>query len=260
MKPISEKCKISVCMAVYNGSTFLKEQIDSILSQLSEKDELIIVDDCSKDNSTDIIKSYKDTRIILITNAKNLGVNNSFNRAIEAASGDVVLLSDQDDIWCVGRLQIMVYELLKSGKMLLSSNLRCIDIYGQQIEGLTMQLNSKDSTKYLKNIFNIYIGIPNYYGCTMAFLSSFKKVILPFPSFIESHDLWIALAANICKSNLHLDYVSQYHRIHGNNTSIIKRSFCKKVRSRVIFTISILVLMVRCFKLRFLNKIVSVQK
>lgn len=63
--------KISVCMATYNGEKYIKEQIDSILCQLSENDELIISDDRSKDRTIDIIKSYNDSRIKLYIHEKD---------------------------------------------------------------------------------------------------------------------------------------------------------------------------------------------
>ena len=72
---------VSVCMATYNGEPFLREQIDSILSQLNEKDELVISDDNSKDSTVDIIKSYHDKRIKLFINKEKKGVTHNFENA-----------------------------------------------------------------------------------------------------------------------------------------------------------------------------------
>lgn len=101
--------KISVCMATYNGQKYIKKQIDSILLQLNEDDELIISDDGSTDNTLNIIKHYADNRILLLhhepiswhkkyyqTNAR---ISANFENAISHATGDIILLSDQDDIW-----------------------------------------------------------------------------------------------------------------------------------------------------------------
>ena len=65
---------ISVCMATYNGEKFVKDQLNSILSQLGSNDEVVITDDASIDNTTDIIKNIQDRRIKLYINSKNLGV------------------------------------------------------------------------------------------------------------------------------------------------------------------------------------------
>ena len=90
--------KISVCMATYNGEMYIRRQLDSILKQMSADDELVISDDGSTDNTLEIIGSYKDRRIKLLHSThKNLILN--FENALKQASGDVVFLSDQDDIW-----------------------------------------------------------------------------------------------------------------------------------------------------------------
>lgn len=239
---------ISVCLATYNGASFLKEQLDSILIQLQKDDELIIVDDCSTDNTINLIKSYNDCRIKLFINKANRGVNFSFERAIALSHGDFIFLSDQDDIWPIGRINVMLSNLKRSNALLLSSNFTPINIDGNIYDGYNNYIKFADSQKYIKNILDIYWGKPNYFGCTMAFSSKLKEIILPFPSFIESHDLWIAFAGNLLKSNLHIDDISLYHRVHGNNLSITSRTIYKKILSRFIFTFSIIILFTRIIK------------
>ena len=73
---------VSVCIATYNGEKYILEQINSILNQISIDDEIIVVDDCSKDNTVDVIKSIDDTRIKIVINEFNLGVNCSFENAL----------------------------------------------------------------------------------------------------------------------------------------------------------------------------------
>lgn len=100
---------ISVCMATYNGGRFIKEQIDSILPQLSQYDELIVSDDGSTDRTLEIIASYKDERIKVFHHQKTgnkyyptLKVcysTNNFENALKQAKGDYIFLCDQDDIW-----------------------------------------------------------------------------------------------------------------------------------------------------------------
>ena len=75
------KNNISVCLATYNGEKYIKEQIDSILPELKEGDELLILDDCSNDNTVNLINSYLfDVRIKLILNNTNLGHVQTFNK------------------------------------------------------------------------------------------------------------------------------------------------------------------------------------
>lgn len=90
---------ISVCMACYNGQKYIRQQIDSILSQLKENDELIISDDGSKDLTCEIVLSYHDPRIKLLHNTKEHGFIGNFENALRCAKGDIIFLSDQDDVW-----------------------------------------------------------------------------------------------------------------------------------------------------------------
>ena len=99
---------ISVCIATYNGSKYIKEQIDSILPQLDECDEIIVSDDSSTDNTLSILKSYHDRRIIIFTNQKFNSPIYNFENALKHAKGDIIFLSDQDDIWEFNKVQVMI--------------------------------------------------------------------------------------------------------------------------------------------------------
>ena len=101
---------ISVALCTYNGEKFLREQIDSILAQTYKNLEIVIVDDCSTDKTTNIINAYaeKDKRIKLFQNASNLGFNKNFERALGLTSGEYIAISDQDDIWLPQKLQSLL--------------------------------------------------------------------------------------------------------------------------------------------------------
>ena len=90
--------KMSVIMPVYNGEKYLKEAIDSILNQTFSDFEFIIVNDCSSDNTEDIIKSYKDNRIVYLKNEENSGVATTLNRGLDIAKGEYIARMDADDI------------------------------------------------------------------------------------------------------------------------------------------------------------------
>ncbi len=239
--------RISVCMACYNGELYIREQIDSILPQLSEKDELIIIDDGSADRTGKIVQEIKDARITYVRNASNIGVNRSFEKAIRMAGNDYIFMADQDDLWTDGRLERMLEEMRK-GSLLVSGNSIAIDGAGQETDYDLGRLSKADSGRYGKNILGIFTGKAFYYGCAMAFHKNLKKIILPFPEFIESHDLWIAMAANLAKSNVHLEEVVLKRRIHGKNASVLQRKLTEKLYSRWIFVKSYVVLFRRLIK------------
>ena len=90
---------ISIITASYNYANYIKECIDSVLSQDFTDWELIIVDDCSVDNSVEIIKSYTDSRIRLIRNEKNSGLKRTLLRGIQEAGGEYIAFLESDDIW-----------------------------------------------------------------------------------------------------------------------------------------------------------------
>lgn len=114
----TEKTKaktISVVMCTYNGERFIREQLDSIVSQTYPIYELIIQDDCSSDNTIEIIKEYvpKYKYIKLYQNKQNIGFNLNFKTAILKATGDYIAISDQDDIWYENKLEKQINAITK---------------------------------------------------------------------------------------------------------------------------------------------------
>src|SRR5688500_7057327 len=91
-------------MAVYNGAAFLRTQVESILQQLRGQDELIVVDDASQDDSVRILQEMREPRLSVHRNERNLGVLATFERALGLAGGDILFLSDQDDVWLSGKV------------------------------------------------------------------------------------------------------------------------------------------------------------
>ena len=233
---------VSVCMASYNGEPFIEKQILSILENLGQDDELIIVDDCSNDKTIEIIENFNDSRIKLNVNAKNSGEVYSFSKAIELSNNEVIFLCDQDDIWIKGRVDIMKSYLMNSDAILLTSNFSWIDDQDRRIQIDFDGVCSDTSEKYYRNILDIFIGKTNYFGCAMAFKRNLIPVICPIPSYVESHDLWIEKSANIIKSNLHINEETFYKRKHGYNvtSTTSNRPILQKLNSRVIFLVSII--------------------
>ena len=92
-------------MSVYNGAKFLAEAIDSILAQTFTDFEFIVIDDASSDDSLHIINSYKDARIIVLQNTKNIGLTKSLNIGIAKAKGKYIARMDADDISMPKRLE-----------------------------------------------------------------------------------------------------------------------------------------------------------
>nr|WP_315174745.1 glycosyltransferase [uncultured Flavobacterium sp.] len=101
---------VSIVMPSYNSAKFIEKSIDSVLNQTYKNWELLVIDDCSPDNSLELVKKYTqiDSRIKLITNEKNMGVAESRNRGLAEAKFSYVAFLDSDDVWDQNKLQIQV--------------------------------------------------------------------------------------------------------------------------------------------------------
>jgi glycosyltransferase involved in cell wall biosynthesis len=225
--------RISVCMAAFNGSKHIKEQLESILSELDAHDEVIVVNDCSTDNTGDIVAGIGDTRIRLINSPSNAGYVRTFERSLAEASGEYVFLSDQDDIWIPGRVELMI-DAMQDKNMVVSN---CRHIEGEPGRFHQIRLRTVDSNRTLRNIVGILVGYRLHWGCAMAFRRTLLHQILPFPSYMaESHDQWIALVGIVNRSMQYLETDTILHRLHGYNlTPKGIRGFRKILKARLAF-------------------------
>jgi glycosyltransferase involved in cell wall biosynthesis len=100
---------ISIVMATYNGEKFLREQVDSLLTQSYPSLEFVFVDDASSDSSLAILQEYafSDSRIHVVVNPVNQGLLATFENGIRAAKGDMIALSDQDDVWLPEKISLL---------------------------------------------------------------------------------------------------------------------------------------------------------
>jgi glycosyltransferase involved in cell wall biosynthesis len=225
--------RISVCMAAYNGSLHIGEQIRSILAELGSDDELIIVNDASTDATSEIIKAIEDPRIRLFDSDVNSGYVRTFERSLTQARGDYVFLSDQDDIWIPGRVELMV-GALQQNRMVASN---CQHIEGPLGRFHEIRLRAEDSPHRVRNIIGILVGYRLHWGCAMAFRRELLSQILPFPAHMsESHDQWIALVGNMNRSITYLEENTILHRLHGQNlTPPGMRGLTEILKARVAF-------------------------
>ncbi len=175
-------------MATYNGEKYVAEQLHSILAQLSENDEVIISDDGSTDNTLQIISGYKDPRIRCLQNTGRKGVVGNFENALSHATGDIIFLSDQDDIWEPTKVQVCVQALQNS--LCVLHNAQLIDADGNVTNANLFAIHHT-RTGYWHNLWR-----NTFVGCCMAFRSELLQKLLPIPASIKMHDIWIALLAS----------------------------------------------------------------
>lgn len=205
--------KISVCMASYNGSSYIVEQVQSILAQLSMNDELIISDDNSSDDTLELIESINDNRIIVLTN-NNKGHVTNFENAIKSSTGDYIFLSDQDDIWLYNKVSLCVeflkvYDCVITNYLVVDKNLNPL-----KLPKYTSQL-ANNRFLFIKSLmFN-----RGWLGCCLCFNAKIKDIVLPFPSNIVAHDVWIVNCSTLFGNVFYLNEKLILQRRHGNNVS-----------------------------------------
>ncbi|WP_050938469.1 glycosyltransferase, partial [Vibrio harveyi] len=170
--------------------------------------------------------------IKLYRNEENKGHVATFEAAISLASGSIIVLSDQDDIWFDNKIPVIKTNLVKNefyhhSKVLFDTNGRSYDENSLTFDCSYNDLNQVD--KLLRLFYNNH-----YFGCCMAFKASLKNTILPFPKNTYAHDHWIALNA-IINGKLYSDNEKLiYYRQHENNvTPKSGLSFSKKILTRI---------------------------
>lgn len=203
---------ISVCIATYNGERFIREQIDSILRQLSSDDEIIVSDDGSTDNTVSIINSIDDKRIRVIEGPRKQSPTSNFECALKASKGDFIFMSDQDDVWKPNKVKICMewlqrYDCVVSDAEVTDSSLNPLypSLYA------IMQVRQG-------RIYNT-IWKNGYTGCCMAFRRNVLEASLPFPKDIPMHDIWIG---NVAAYKYNVKFIPDtliYFRRHEDTTS-----------------------------------------
>lgn len=183
---------ISVVIASYNGEKYIKRQIESILSQISMDDEIIVSDDGSTDNTVGIVKDMMitDPRIILI-NGPKAGYNKNFENAILNAKGEYIFICDQDDVWMKNKVSCVMNEFYKDNStMCIRHDCRVVDSNGNVIIS-SYNKYRKSNVNYKKNFLK-----NTFTGCCMCVRTEWLKKLLPFPEKVF-YDAWIGILS--CK-------------------------------------------------------------
>ncbi|MDT9331592.1 glycosyltransferase family 2 protein [Clostridium perfringens] len=217
---------ISVAMTTYNGESFIKKQIESILNQTITVDEIIICDDCSTDRTLEILSEEIQNRksdiiIKIIRNKVNLGYIQNFYKAIKETNGDIIFLADQDDIWELDKVEKCIKFIESNGCDAICSKFKLINENGDEIIDKSrfrinkFLLNNDTNTKISFNRL-IYGNISP--GCTYCFNKKVKDIYLKINDKNVIHDYQIMLiAATIGSVELLTDELIKY-RLHSNNS------------------------------------------
>lgn len=228
-----DSTKIAVVMATFNGARYLANQLDSILNQSRKPDRIVICDDRSTDGTVELVKKFQISHpeIQLISQPENVGINENFRTAINAANCDYIFISDQDDIWHQNKIATMLQ--VSEAADLVYSDAAIVDAEGRQT-------HSSESAFF--NFEHVSGTVPEYFlfnncisGHNMMIRRDFAERALkhPIPEAML-YDQWLGLVASLGNGIKFLDKPLCNHRIHASNSNNNLSLKKKKKSSRKI--------------------------
>lgn len=212
---------ISVAMAAYNGMPYIIQQVNSILSELSDDDELVVSDNGSSDGTWAWLlqQAAINSRIRPLLYTEKQGIVANIANALKLCHGELIFLSDQDDIWLSGRVQTMSRPFEDNPDLLLvQADAQIVDNNGQIIEQSFFAWRNCGSgilKNYLKNTWQ---------GCSLCCRRRLVEIALPFPQYLPMHDMWLGIIAEMYGDVQFLPDILLQHRRHNQNNSAMSRS------------------------------------
>ena len=223
--------KISLLMATYNGENYILEQLKSIYNQTVNPDEVLIADDVSNDRTVELIERFIEQHDLknwkLMINSSNKGYKKNFYDLIQQATGDVIFLSDQDDVWEKNKIELMTKELEKNSKI--KSINAAVKYVDSRLNSLEVKLKPNfynENLLYYKGQLGFLTDIPLSSiivanitpGCAMCFSKDIKEEFLETYDFNLPHDWHLNLLAAIHEGCFFMNEILIKYRIHENNT------------------------------------------
>jgi len=205
---------ISVAMATYNGEQYLQEQLESLSNQTQLPDELIVCDDGSSDDTLKILKDFVKKApfsVVVIENDHNLGVIRNFEKAIINCTGDIILFSDQDDVWFENKISAVfhVFETMGDDVQIMINDAVVVD---HNLHLITESLFSNVVRYTGKN--EEFIS-----GCCTAIRKGFRDLCLMNESRMDMFDEGFHRVGRILNARYVYEHPLQYYRRHGGNLS-----------------------------------------
>lgn len=210
------KIRISVAVASYNGEKYIKEQMDSILKNLSKEDEVVVSDDGSTDRTKEILKEYEAGEIpVKVIDGPGKGIKANINEALLHCLGRYIFLADQDDVWQERKVETVMKYLGKEGCRAVCHDALVMNRDLSEIIMPSFFAYRGSKPGFLNNLLK-----NRYMGCCMAFERNLLPYVLPIPEEIEMHDQWIGMISDMLgKNNVFIPEKLLLYRRHDNNVS-----------------------------------------
>lgn len=218
---------IDIVISVYNGASYLEEQIISLMGQDYKKINILVRDDDSTDNSIDIIKkihkNFPDKIKIVVEDSGRIGPIQSFSKLLSRCESNYLMLCDQDDIWLPYKISKTLSSMHAAEQrygstipILVHTDLNVVDKELSQIapsffkyQNLNPRLGMKLNRQMVQNVVT---------GCTVMINRPLANLALPIPENAVMHDRWLALVAALFGHVVYLDEATILYRQHSENS------------------------------------------
>lgn len=211
---------ISIALCTYNGEKYIKEQLNSIITQTVPPDEIIISDDCSHDNTQknvfEVMNKWRG-HWKFVKNTTNLGYRKNFEKAIGLCQGDFIYLADQDDVWEKNKLEVMNEVFQKDESVLMVfHDAEVVDEKLEKIDSSLWQEAQFNPKEIEVNNYSFFFYANPVQGAACAFKKELFERAIPF-SHEAVHDEWLALIAAITGKIVPVNKTLLKYRQTGNN-------------------------------------------
>ncbi|WP_379087221.1 glycosyltransferase [Pedobacter sp. UC225_65] len=216
---------VSIALCTYNGEKYIAHQLDSILSQSYEAIEIVIVDDCSTDQTLSILIDYqqRDARIKLYRNEENIGFNSNFAKCLTLCRGDFVAIADQDDIWYSHKVATLLANI--KNNLLIYHNSAYIDendvLTGKTVKSYHHFVNGNCAINLI------------YFNCVSGHACLINKELIKIVGTIPAnfyYDWWLAYTAGCLGRMDYVDEILVNHRLHQESSTANDKTEPKKLR------------------------------
>ena len=223
---------VSVIMPVYNCEKYLREAIESVLSQTYKNIELVIVNDGSTDSSKEIILSFTDSRIRFFENERNSGIVFTRNKGLDEANGEFVATLDSDDIALPERIEKQTVFLTTNPEYgMCGTFYYAIDSYGKFIKEIRYPTNYRDIATFMI-LGNCFCNSTVMIRATLAKELRYREKY----DIVEDYEMWWRITKRARLTNL--SFFGTRYRVHGNNISVAKMNdmfaLVKKINNQIL--------------------------
>lgn len=214
--------KVAILLSTYNGSSYLKNQLDSLMAQSYKDFEIIARDDGSSDDTVEILKSFG---IKLLESEQNLGARGSFGEllkyAVANSDSEYFMFCDQDDVWSEYKVEKTLTKMQEMEQqfsdipLLVHTDLEVVD---EKLNTINSSFYAFQKINPFEDKLNKFLVQNSITGCTIMINRKLAQKCLPIPSKAIIHDWWIGLVASKFGKIGYLNSSTIQYRQHNNNT------------------------------------------